>query len=107
MHQVHVYNFSLSPLMQVSLMQAMGSVVTGLMEAVGAADKVFELIDRTPKIDHRSGELSPKDLEGRAEFRDAWFSYPTRPDTPILRGISFTAHPGEIIALVGKSHTTS
>lgn len=80
----------------------MGSVVTGLMQAVGAAEMVFELIDRSPKIDHASGNLSPEELEGRVEFKNVWFSYPARPHNPILRDVSFTARPGEIVALVGE-----
>ena len=84
----------------------MGSVVAGLMQAVGAAEKVFELIDRTPKIDHKKGDCSPPNLEGRVEFRNVKFSYPTRRDTQVLKGVSFTAQPGEIVALVGKTDLT-
>ena len=81
---------------------AMGSVFSSLMQAVGAAEKVFELIDREPKIDHKSGKHSPEMLDGVVEFKNVWFSYPTRPDTTVLQGISFTAQPGEVVALVGK-----
>ena len=84
--------------------QAIGSVIAGLMQAVGASEKVFELIDRKPQIDHTSGSLKPDRLDGRVEFKNVWFSYPTRPDTPVLRGVSFTAHPGEVVALVGMCY---
>ena len=95
------------PCRHVSSMQAMGSVVTGLIEAIGAGEKVFELIDLIPKIDHFSSSHSTKKMEGHVEFKDVWFSYPTRPDIPVLKGVSFSARPGEVIALVGKSHQKS
>ncbi|KAK6045575.1 hypothetical protein COOONC_16920, partial [Cooperia oncophora] len=40
--------------------------------------------------------------EGRLEFKDVHFKYPTR-ETPILQGLSWEAEPGETIAFVGKS----
>ena len=80
----------------------MASVMAGLMEAVGAAEKVFELIDRKPDIDHHSGTEKPDKLDGVVEFKNVSFSYPTRPDVKVLNDISFTAQPGEIVALVGK-----
>lgn len=80
----------------------MGSVVAGLMQAVGAAEKVFELIERPPKIDHKSGKYKPEKLNGVVEFRNVCFSYPTRPNVPVLKEVSFTAQPGEVVALVGK-----
>ena len=76
---------------------------TGLMQAVGAADKVFRLIDRKPKIDHFNGSLKPSDLRGNLHFDDVQFSYPSRPDSRVLKGISFCAGPGDVIALVGPS----
>ena len=56
---------------------------TGLMQAVGASEKVFEFIDREPKIAN-SGKLKPNNLDGRIEFRDVAFAYPSRPDTQVL-----------------------
>ena len=72
------------------------------MQAIGAAEKVFELIDRVPEIDHKAGKFQPAELKGRVEFQNVWFSYPTRPDVQVLKGITFTAQPGEVVALVGE-----
>ncbi|KAL3072705.1 hypothetical protein niasHS_017679 [Heterodera schachtii] len=80
----------------------LGEVWTGLMQSVGASRKVFEYIDRKPDID-TNGTYAPDKLEGRIEFQNVHFAYPTRPDNPILRGLSFTVEPGEVVALVGPS----
>ena len=83
-------------------MQAMASVLAGLMEAVGAAEKVFELIDRQPEIDHHSGSEKPDKLDGVVEFKNVSFAYPTRPNVQVLKNVSFTVQPGEVVALVGN-----
>ncbi|XP_033748629.1 ATP-binding cassette sub-family B member 9-like [Pecten maximus] len=79
-----------------------GNVYTGLMQAVGASEKVFEYIDRVPKI-LNNGTLAPHCVQGRIEFKDVTFAYPTRNDTPILKNVSFSVAPGEVVALVGPS----
>uniref|UniRef100_A0A1I7S7I3 ABC-type antigen peptide transporter n=1 Tax=Bursaphelenchus xylophilus TaxID=6326 RepID=A0A1I7S7I3_BURXY len=80
----------------------LGEVWTGLMQSVGASRKVFEYIDRKPDID-TSGTYIPEKIVGRIEFKDVQFSYPTRPHLPILKNLSFTVEPGEVVALVGPS----
>ena len=72
------------------------------MEAVGAAEKVFELIDRQPEFDIHSGTEKPDKLAGLIQFQNISFYYPTRPNVQILKDVSFTVHPGEMVALVGK-----
>lgn len=76
------------------------------MQAVGASRKVFELIDREPNVNN-DGRIAPDGrnakIEGRIEFRHVSFSYPTRPDLPIMNDLSFTVNPGEVVALVGPS----
>lgn len=79
-----------------------GFTYTGLMQAAGASEKVFEYINRKPAIsDH--GSLVPDDIQGHIEFKNVCFSYPSRPNVQVLRNISFTVKPGEIVALVGPS----
>jgi len=72
------------------------------MRASGAAERIFELLDRTPAISPSGGvELSR--VEGRLEIQNVAFTYPTRPDAPVLRDIELSIRPGEVVALVGPS----
>lgn len=79
-----------------------GEIYTGLMEAVGASQKVFELIDREPKIQN-NGIVTPSEVSGEVKFQNVSFAYPTRPDITVLDNVSFSVTPGEVIALVGPS----
>ncbi|XP_061117205.1 ATP-binding cassette sub-family B member 9 [Conger conger] len=83
-------------------LQSIASVYTGLMQGVGAAEKVFEYIDRKSKL-AQDGQEAPETCKGLVEFRNVMFAYPTRPETEILKGVSFTVRPGEVTALVGPS----
>lgn len=54
------------------------------MQAVGASEKVFEYIDRKPSITHH-GVIKSDHIKGYIEFKDVCFSYPSRPDVPVLK----------------------
>ncbi|XP_006865440.1 PREDICTED: ATP-binding cassette sub-family B member 9 isoform X2 [Chrysochloris asiatica] len=81
---------------------SVGSIYSGLMQGVGAAEKVFEFIDRKPTMVH-NGSLAPDHLEGRVDFENVTFSYRTRPHTQVLKNVSFSLAPGKVTALVGPS----
>ncbi|XP_006970766.1 ABC-type oligopeptide transporter ABCB9 [Peromyscus maniculatus bairdii] len=83
-------------------MESVGSVYSGLMQGVGAAEKVFEFIDRQPTMVH-DGNLAPDHLEGRVDFENVSFTYRTRPHTQVLQNVSFSLSPGKVTALVGPS----
>ncbi|XP_076027096.1 ABC-type oligopeptide transporter ABCB9 isoform X2 [Genypterus blacodes] len=83
-------------------LESIASVYTGLMQGAGAAEKVFEYLDRKPKHP-ADGTEAPDSCSGLVEFKDVRFAYPTRPDNDILKGVSFTLCPGEVTALVGPS----
>jgi len=72
------------------------------MRAAGAAERIFELLDREPGIPVTGG-LTPERVEGRVEFAGVDFAYPTRPDVPVLAGVNLAVAPGEVVALVGHS----
>lgn len=72
------------------------------MRAAGAADRVFELIDREPRIPLTGGRTLER-IEGRIDFEHVDFAYPTRPDVPVLTGLDLSLQPGEIVAVVGPS----
>lgn len=72
------------------------------MKASGAAERIFELLDRTPAIPPSDG-LELLAIEGRVDFDSVTFSYPTRPDAKVLQGIDLAVKPGEVVAIVGPS----
>jgi ABC transporter fused permease/ATP-binding protein len=72
------------------------------MRATGAAERVFELIDRVPAIPPQGG-LEPASAQGAVALEAVAFAYPTRPDVPVLAGVDLHIAPGEVVALVGPS----
>ncbi|XP_028548541.1 ABC transporter B family member 4 [Dendrobium catenatum] len=69
-----------------------------------AAYRIFEIINRKPEIDaYDSTGKQLDDIHGDIEFKEVYFSYPTRPDEQIFQGFSLFIHSGTTIALVGES----
>lgn len=78
--------------------------IASLQRALGATDRVFELIDGNIEDINLGGiTTSEKEKSGEIEFKNVSFNYPTRPDFVVLKNISFKAHIGETVALVGSS----
>jgi ABC-type multidrug transport system fused ATPase/permease subunit len=80
---------------------ALSGLWEDISRALGASEALFGLLERAPRV--TSGEVSPEGCEGRVELRAVRFEYPTRPDAPVLRGLSLTLAPREVVALVGPS----
>lgn len=73
-----------------------------LSQALGAADRVFGLLDHTPEVDEPPNAIPiPEPVEGRIDFDGVSFAY--RRDEPVLHDIELTVMPGEVVALVGPS----
>lgn len=62
------------------------------MQALGASEKVFELIEREPEIDLNSADFQPDELAGHIEFDKVSFSYPSRPDQAVLKVCVLICH---------------
>ncbi|NXV68530.1 MDR1 protein, partial [Molothrus ater] len=72
--------------------------------ARGAAYEVYKIINKKRLIDSSSKEgYKPDKLIGEIEFRNIHFSYPSRPDVKILKGLNLKVQTGKTIALVGAS----
>lgn len=72
------------------------------MRAAGAAERVFDLLDREPAMPLAGGKTLPL-VQGRVDLQDVTFAYPTRADVPVLEGLSLQLAPGEVMAVVGPS----
>uniref|UniRef100_A0A8C4KVZ8 ATP binding cassette subfamily B member 1 n=1 Tax=Equus asinus asinus TaxID=83772 RepID=A0A8C4KVZ8_EQUAS len=69
-----------------------------------SAAHIIMIIEKTPLIDSYSTEgLKPNTLEGNVIFNEVVFNYPTRPDIPVLQGLSVEVKKGQTLALVGSS----
>ena len=72
-------------------------------QAIVAASRVFTLMDEKDMAPAQNDQPNAKIEQGKIEFRNLTFSYDGRQD--VLKNISFTAEPGQTVALVG--HTGS
>ncbi|XP_076895959.1 putative multidrug resistance protein [Bidens hawaiensis] len=75
-----------------------------ISEAKVATSRMFEMITRVPRIDinKTKGKTLPS-VKGHIEFISVDFSYPARPDTPVLQGLNLRVKAGKTIGLVGGS----
>jgi len=71
------------------------------LRTLASAVRVFELLDTPPAIRERPGAPALVDVAGELRFEGVAFHY--RDDHAVLRDVSFTARPGEQVALVGRS----
>ena len=68
---------------------------------------VFETLDIESQISpfevNNKNKISANNITGKIEFKNIYFSYPTKPDQIVLKNISFIINPGQKIGLVGLS----
>lgn len=83
-------------------LSALAELWTDVQRAAGAAERVFELLHRTPAIPPHSGKKI-EIVQGEVRFEGVDFAYPSRPDVRVLEGFNFTLEAGKIIAIVGPS----
>jgi len=79
-----------------------GDLFGQVQKAVGASERILEIQNEDPEQD-LSQPKSEVDLHGDIQFREVAFSYPTRRELPVLKGINLKIKAGEKIALVGHS----
>jgi ATP-binding cassette subfamily B multidrug efflux pump len=74
-----------------------------LQSAMASSERVFGLLDQPVSVlEPARPVMLPQPIRGEVRFEDIWFRY--GPDGPwVLRDVSFTASPGQTIALVGHT----
>ncbi len=84
-----------------SSLTGLANVWTDFTRAAGSADRVFQMINHTGGKSERN--KTSVFNRGAIAFKNANFSYPTRPDSVIFDSLSFSIQDGECVALVGPS----
>jgi ABC-type multidrug transport system fused ATPase/permease subunit len=71
------------------------------LQAMAGGERVFDLLDTPPDV-HDLPDAHPLPrIAGNVKFENVVFGY--NPERPVLHGISFESHPGQMIALVGAT----
>ncbi|MBD0402806.1 ABC transporter ATP-binding protein [Flammeovirga sp. EKP202] len=79
----------------------LGDIYGTLQKAVGATDRVEEIL--VANSEHEIDKETIPKLEGKISFKNVKFSYPTRKEIEVLKGVNLEIEKGEKVALVGKS----
>ncbi|WP_460131939.1 lipid A export permease/ATP-binding protein MsbA [Pseudomonas sp. S1_E04] len=78
----------------------LSEVSSTIQKGVAGAESIFEQLDEEKEVDR--GTIERDKVSGRLEVRNLNFTYPGT-ERHVLKDISFTAEPGQMIALVGRS----
>ena len=70
-------------------------------QALAGAERVFQILDTEPEIADLPNAQSVSRVSGEISFNDVSFSYEN--GIPVLEGIDFRVHPGQMVALVGST----
>jgi len=79
-----------------------GFIITQLGQASASAERVFEILDAKNDIVDKPDAMTLPDVTGTVKFENVTFRYFGGGD-PVLKNVSFTANPGETLALLGAT----
>jgi len=81
-----------------------GTLYTQIIGALGATERILDILGQDSELDLKPAiDAEKNNLQGDITFESVLFSYPTRKDVTVLKGIDISIKPGEKIALVGQS----
>ena len=87
--------FLLAPIVQFA------NIGTQMTEAFAGLDRTSEILSWPREDDDPDRTVVMPEIDGHMSFEDVYFQYEA--DKPVLKGITFSATPGTVIALVGSS----
>lgn len=101
--QVGALTAFLQYLLQILIAVMMGTFMAMMIpRASVCADRIGEVLDVEPSIHDPEHPETPATLAGVVEYRNVTFAYPGA-ESPVLSNISFTAKPGETVAIIGST----
>lgn len=83
-------------------MAGLGDIYGQLQSSIGASERLLEILEEKEEVDVNK-TLHFKKVAGNIRYNNVRFSYPTRKDIEVLKGINLEINSGEKVALVGQS----
>ncbi len=98
--QGELFSIMVAAVMMYGPLKKLVKVNNGLQKAMGAAERIFALLDTEIEIRNPEGAIDLPPVSGKVAFCNVSFAYD---DKPVLTNITLHASPGEVVALVGAS----
>jgi subfamily B ATP-binding cassette protein MsbA len=95
--------FIAAAFMMYTPIKKLSRVNANLQQAMAASERIFEVLDTHSEVRERPDAKVLQGLHHGIEFQRVAFAYEDRPNKPILRDVSFSVAPGEMVAIVGLS----
>jgi ABC-type multidrug transport system fused ATPase/permease subunit len=106
-HSISAESFGTFMMLSLFVAGSLGGLpeqIASIQRALGATDRVFELVDGSIEgIDLLQETAPSKSSKGEIEFKNVSFNYPSRPEFKVLKELSFKVEAGQTVALVGSS----
>ncbi len=83
------------PIQQISILW------TNIQNAIAGAERIFGLLDEVPAVQDKPGAKALAKIAGKVEFSHVSYQY--EDGVPVLKDVSFSAEPGQTIAIVGPT----
>ena len=81
----------------------MGDMYAQVQKTVGASERILEILEEPSEVNANEELPLFVPVQGNVVFDNVQFTYPSRPELPVLKGISLHVDAGRKIALVGQS----
>ncbi|MCW1249473.1 ABC transporter ATP-binding protein/permease [Acaricomes phytoseiuli] len=103
--QVGALTAFLQYLLQILVAVMMGTFMAMMVpRAVVCSERIAEVLDVVPTLQNPEHPINPETRRGDVEYRNVTFQYPGA-EAPVLKNISFSAKPGQMVAIIGATGT--
>ncbi|XP_006902171.1 PREDICTED: bile salt export pump-like isoform X1 [Elephantulus edwardii] len=104
LHYSYVFRVIAAVVLSGTALGRASSYTPSYAKAKISAARFFQLLDRKPPINVYSSAGEKWDnFQGKIDFLDCKFTYPSRPDVQVLNGLTVSVNPGQTLAFVGSS----
>jgi ATP-binding cassette subfamily B protein len=83
-------------------MGQLGFIISLMAQASASADRIYEILDAENDVKNKPGAMVLSDITGKVDFEAVTFRY-FDAGNPVLKEVTFSAQPGETIALLGST----